>query len=86
MPSLQPLIVDSPLAFGIDQGTGLLTVVATGTVRRQVNQTIDVPAFPMSVILFLTPETAQQLLASLPALETLLVQATERPAKPRSVQ
>jgi len=86
MPSLLPLIVDCPLAFDYDPDTGLLSVVATGTMQRQTTQKIDVPLFPMSVILHLTPKISRQLLADLPLAERLLAQASEGPTKPRSVQ
>lgn len=86
MPSLFPVIVDSPLAFGIDPGTGLLSVVAIGTMQQQGAQKIAVPAFSMSIILHLTTETVRKLLSDLPALQRLLEQASEGPTKPRYEQ
>jgi len=86
MPSLYPLIIDSPLTFGYDPDTGLLSVVATGEMQQQKTQKIEVPAFSMSVILFLTPKAARQLLSDIPALEKLLEQASKGPTKPHSVQ
>lgn len=86
MPSLMPLIVNSPLAFGYDPDTGLLAVVATGEMQKQMTEKIEVPAFSMSVILHLTPETSRRLLSDLPALEKLLEQASKGPTKQGFVQ
>lgn len=86
MPSLMPLLINSPLAFEYDQDTGLLAVVVTGEMQKQTAQMIEVPAFSMSIILYLTPEASRTLLSDLPKLEILLRQASKGPAKPDSVQ
>lgn len=86
MPSFMPLIINSPLAFDYDPDTRLLSVVATGEMQKQGTSKTEAPAFSMSVILQLTPETSRQLLADLPALERLLERASEGPAKPSFMQ
>jgi len=86
MPPVTTLIVTSPLAFGFDPDTGLLSVVANGEMRPQKTQHFEVPAFSMSTILYLTTETARQLLSDLPGLERLLEQASKGPTKPDFLQ
>jgi len=86
MPTLPPILIDSPLGFDYSPDTGLLTVVASGNTLTQTTQNFAVPSFPMTVILRLTQETSRQLLAVLPTVQRLLEQASEGPTKPRSVQ
>jgi hypothetical protein len=86
MPSYQPFMVNTPLAFEYDQDTGLLSVVAVASMQRQTTEKADIPTFEMNLILYLTPETARRLLSDLPKLEMLLRQASEGPPTPRSVQ
>ena len=73
-------LTDSPLTFGYDPDTGLLSVeIAAGIQRLGVQSTVYVE-------IVLTPKASQSLLADLPKLEILLRKASEGPAKPRSVQ
>lgn len=73
-------LTDSPLTFGYDPDTGLLSVEIAAGIQR-----LGVPA-TVHVELLLTPKASQSLLSDLPTLETLLRKASEGPAKPRSVQ
>ncbi len=73
-------LTDSPLTFGYDPDTGLLSVEIVAGIQRLGVQT------NVHVELLLTPKASQSLLADLPKLEILLRKASEGPPKPHSVQ
>jgi len=62
--------INSPIKFEYDPGTALLSVRAVASVQH-LQTPIEIP-----LRLMLTPQTSQSLLADLPKLESLLLQAT----------
>ena len=78
MPPLIPYLVEKPIEFSFDPDTGLLSLVAIGSLQPADRE--------MGACLMLTPKAAQSLLADLPTLEALLKQASEGQTKPRFVQ
>jgi hypothetical protein len=81
-----PFLIASPLEFGYDPDTGLLSVVAVASMRQQTVGKFEVPPSQMNLILLLTPETARRLLSDLPKLETLLQRAAKGSTTPDFLQ
>lgn len=79
-------LTDSQLDFEFDPDTGLLWVtISAGT--SIWNPTLGKQQdLEMPVRLALTPKASRLLLGDIRHLETLLLQASEGPTKPRSVQ
>jgi hypothetical protein len=75
---LIPYIIEKPLEFDFDPDTGLLSLVGVGSTSGPVRE--------LGACLMLTPKVSQALLADLPRLEAVLLQASRGPTKPRSVQ
>jgi hypothetical protein len=74
-------LVEKPLEFVRDPETGHAVIVFASSFRSPGGQSFETP-----MGLRLTVETAQALLADLPALEALLRKATQIPTKPPAVQ
>ena len=73
-------LTDSQLDFEFDPDTGLLWVTVLADIEL-LNEPRVIP-----IRLALTPKASRLLLSDIRHLETLLLRASEGPAKPRSVQ